>query len=1321
MSRPQGKIVFQFPIGGVAEGGPLEGQPQNTTPNAQNVRSFAWVDKDGTPERGRLSGGQRAGIKNYHPTARELSATDGVSVSIQDINHISSDSIELLTGDDKIVLRSGNTSNLLQFGHKADPTLFGGSSTNLRVAGACWDDNNNTFVVIIDESGDNETVAIRKYDVDGTLVWTSTTQDSKAPEKVGGGTVSDDWAFFLQGVAWYGKYVYIRVRNFHDSETPASASNVAMYEKIFVVPAAATSAPDLVQFINSRKDLTSEVAAVSDRGWTTGATTYGAVSQVVGNGLAISKGRMAILALDGDDLTVWIKMLETGENIYAPVTITGSGSGTAIPHEITSDARGNFWVVGKLGDGVGSQALLLKIDREGTVTRPKAHDVAAKAPNSVCYCPISDRIFIAGPDDILGLGTDKTIAAFHASETKIALNKGCLDVDVSVDLRNIVGSSLVGLPEPMPFAIDDVLTFSTTGEGVVGTDLPSGTTTKIQCAAPTNPHSTLESQYLVLKDYEGNVFNFWVYNETDSSGSAPEVPGATEVQVGVASGDDLSAITIAFAAAINDLPDITAGTITYDHTEHADGERMVIFTTPHGFADTTAASKYHLEVAGISYPVATFVDSLKLTLDTTDNPGADKPAETAYRLHQISPFTVSGNVSGGIVRITGASYASVNNITEFSDVSEDRIRDGNDYTVTAVVKDADTGLYTVSLKDTTSSTDLALKGDRPDTKDRWELTRATGVTARVRLEDRNDSGPAAGAAIAFKQGGSTYTLEMIRMRTGGGAYVTGKIADESRGVTAALSKSNIDAAYQSAISGLITNLNTTPGVKMGANAVFSVDSDARSGTRQTAMLAVGGGTIDRVTATGFSSVENGDYALSTASPVIFSAQFGNEIYYADGISPKYYSHAVTDDGTRGSVKDWTLDTYSAVEVDDFGLSNTSHGELKGESLPQDSLGNTPRLIEYWDDRLVLSGLMGSPQAWFMSRKGNPRDFDYRVQPADDNMAVATAFSPAGNVPDKVNALIPYNDDILIFGCDHSIFQMSGNPAMGGRIDMMSDVTGMAWGRAWCKDAQGAVYFFGSRGGVYKMVPGRIPSKVTTTSIDERLATIDQKANVIRMAWNDREEGVHLFVSPTDWTQASDHYFFDARMGAWWIDKFETTGTVGTQADTAYVHNTMSPHVFDGDDPDDRVLLLGGRDGAIYKWDISSKDDYNGVTAVKIDSHVFMGPLSKADGSKVVLTELLGILAANSDNVDYDVYVGKTAEEIISAIGTADEDKYKRWSDGEFVAGRDRVDRRRAVAGDIFLKLRNYSLGENWALEKIVATLGAAGGRTNRSFEIGKKV
>lgn len=72
---------------------------------------------------------------------------------------------------------------------------------------------------------------------------------------------------------------------------------------------------------------------------------------------------------------------------------------------------------------------------------------------------------------------------------------------------------------------------------------------------------------------------------------------------------------------------------------------------------------------------------------------------------------------------------------------------------------------------------------------------------------------------------------------------------------------------------------------------------------------------------------------------------------------------------------------------------------------------------------------------------------------------------------------------------------------------------------------------------------------------------------------------------------------------------------------------------------------------MYKWDISSPDDYVGTSASVVNSHVFIGPLNNNLDNKVILSEISAIIANKSSDVSYDVYVGKTAEEILSNLGT----------------------------------------------------------------------
>ena len=410
-------------------------------------------------------------------------------------------------------------------------------------------------------------------------------------------------------------------------------------------------------------------------------------------------------------------------------------------------------------------------------------------------------------------------------------------------------------------------------------------------------------------------------------------------------------------------------------------------------------------------------------------------------------------------------------------------------------------------------------------------------------------------------------------------------------------------------------------------------------------------------------ITGGDLAFRGDTP-IFSTQLGQDIFFADGTSTKFY------DASASAIVTWT----------------PSAG-----SLPVDSNSNRARLITTYRGRIVLSGVKGDPTDFYMSAVGNALDWDYGVVPQTETMAVAGGASPAGKMPDKINTLIPMTDNILIVGCDHTVFAIMGDiAAEGGRINLLSDEIGLAWGQdAWCKDPYGQFYAFGSRGGVYAgRVQGEVV-KITTPSVEERMATtIDLNKHLIRMIWNEREHGFHLFVTPLQFgvnsstPEKQTHYFYDARNKSWWIDTFADNN-----------HQPYSVHTFDGDDPGDRVILLGCQDGIIRKWDIDSPTDGNvyGDTT-NISSHIYLGPFRTGGPTNLLLEEMQATIAAGSGTVDYDIYVGDSST-----------DAYNRSNSrftGSWVAGRNKSERRRAQGREMYLKLSNTD-ETSWAIENLM--------------------
>lgn len=423
-------------------------------------------------------------------------------------------------------------------------------------------------------------------------------------------------------------------------------------------------------------------------------------------------------------------------------------------------------------------------------------------------------------------------------------------------------------------------------------------------------------------------------------------------------------------------------------------------------------------------------------------------------------------------------------------------------------------------------------------------------------------------------------------------------------------------------------------------------------------VAVSQGTVAKFTTSAFTTATSGTSALSSTAPVIFSTEHLQVLYFADGANAKKY------DPSTNTVSAWAA---------------------AAGTLPSDS-GNLPRLIEVWRGRIVLAGIKSDPQNWFMGAVGEWDDWDYNPTPTCNIQAVAGSTAQAGKCPDIVNTFIPFSDDLAIFGGDHSIWQLTGDPMEGGRFDCISSTIGMAWGRPWCLDPVKIMYFFGSRGGVYKMAPKSLPERISGP-IDELLSTVNLNTSIVRLAWNDREQGVHVFISPLT-TGSTVHYFYDVRNQAWWADSFSNTN-----------HNPVAVHVFDGDDPADRAVLLGGQDGRIYKWDIAAAND----DSTNISSYVWLGPIGLEGAMrKGQLKEMQATIPAGSGNVTYGVYSGRSGEAAVASTA---------MMTGTWTTGVNPCEHRRAVGDLLYVKLSSNA-ATAWALESLECVIGDTG----RSFQ-----
>jgi hypothetical protein len=341
--------------------------------------------------------------------------------------------------------------------------------------------------------------------------------------------------------------------------------------------------------------------------------------------------------------------------------------------------------------------------------------------------------------------------------------------------------------------------------------------------------------------------------------------------------------------------------------------------------------------------------------------------------------------------------------------------------------------------------------------------------------------------------------------------------------------------------------------------------------------------------------------LTTIFP-IFSAANNQILYFADG-SQNYTQY----DPSTNTVATWTA---------------------SAGSLPVGTDGGTARLICTWRGRTCLAGLITDPQDWFMSAISDPTNWDTSPLFQTTSQAIDGESAPQGLIGDIVTALIPYTDDLLVFGCDHTIYMMQGDPLGGGNISLVSDKIGIAFGQAWVKDPYGNLYFMSNRCGVYSFVPGQQPQRISQ-GIEQLLLAIDTGLNSIRMEWDDVFQGFWIFVTPTAAATVTTHFFYEVRTGAWWTNTFNNNN-----------HNPVATVQFDGNTPSDRVVCLGSWDGVVRFLDRNALDD----DRRPIFSSVLFGPILTDKQDVMMLKNLQAILGNDSGNVTYSILLGTTAEQ-----------------------------------------------------------------------------
>lgn len=346
------------------------------------------------------------------------------------------------------------------------------------------------------------------------------------------------------------------------------------------------------------------------------------------------------------------------------------------------------------------------------------------------------------------------------------------------------------------------------------------------------------------------------------------------------------------------------------------------------------------------------------------------------------------------------------------------------------------------------------------------------------------------------------------------------------------------------------------------------------------------------------------------------------------------------------------------------------------------------LLTSWHGRLLAARNPWDAHAWFASAIENPFDWDYFTEPLTSDKAVFSGTSRAGLAPDIINTLIPYDDEFLVIGCDHALWYLRGDPLAGGNWQLISDITGTHYGQgSWCKDPEGALYFFGSRGGVYRASRGGEVEWITKNTIDRRLAAIDLDHHYVEMRWNWKADGINIYVIPFGaGGTILRHYFWGRKNDEWREDEFSLTD-----------QQPLASTIFDGGLASDRNLVFASERGYVLTWDENAKLDDGQV----INSEEMIGPLH-VRGRRIRAMGLEVVLASSLNGCDFSFFRSKEPETTGDPVAL-----------GHLIPGRNGRKLRRARGDYFWLLLSNSTADqavpdESFAFEEGKMLVAAAG-------------
>ena len=422
-----------------------------------------------------------------------------------------------------------------------------------------------------------------------------------------------------------------------------------------------------------------------------------------------------------------------------------------------------------------------------------------------------------------------------------------------------------------------------------------------------------------------------------------------------------------------------------------------------------------------------------------------------------------------------------------------------------------------------------------------------------------------------------------------------------------------------------------------------------------------------------------------------------------GIDPEIYVINIVG-GTGATIGSHTISSITSTQI---VLSSTATGTSTGASLqavpgprridPDTrtvsmvpcTAGTFPAsasaIITTYRDRLIWA----AGTVWYMSRVGDPGDYNYAADVTDAGRAVAGVSSDAGMPGDPITALVPVGYDFLIMFGEQTTWVLRGDPAYGGQLFNLSRKVGCVSPEAWCYGPDGSVFFL-SKDGLY-VLPSDIsgpPQSISDKRMPKELKARDSENYDTALAYDMQSNAVVIFVTPKDGTTVGSHWWFDVDNNSFWEFRFADYNKQPIAA-TSYAGAPTAQRSITVLNPDGYVRKVGG-----------TTDDGD-----VIESRIVIGPIRMSQDVSFdgMLSQITTELSSVSSDVTVEIYAGDSSDQVVSDASNSATPSFSRnVSQGRFTTIRPRL---RGVYSAIALS----STG-TWATEALIATLATTGRR-----------